>query len=107
MNYQQSIDAVARRLYRFSRRDVAEIMEVLVEVWREELLRPEGNVHIRGLGNLYVQRQQIEASGLAKQLMEQTGQPGGMVTRSYFRFRPTRTLKRDLATRIRSGEFVE
>lgn len=107
MNYQQSINAVARRLYRFSRRDVAEIMEVLVEVWREELLRPEGNVHIRGLGNLYVQRQQIEASGLAKQLMEQTGQSGGMVKRSYFRFRPIRTLKRDLAAQIRSGEFVE
>ncbi|MCQ3930989.1 MAG: hypothetical protein DPW16_11075 [Chloroflexi bacterium] len=107
MNHQQSIDAVARRLYRFSRRDVAEIMEVLVEVWREELLRPEGNVHIRGLGNLYIQLQQIEASGLAKQLMEQADQPGGMVTRSYFRFRPTRALKRDLAARIRSGEFVE
>ncbi len=107
MNYQQSIDAVARRLYRFSRRDVAEIMEVLVEVWREELLRPEGNVHIRGLGNLYVRRQQIEASGLAKQLMEQTGQPSGVVIRSYFRFRPTRTLKRDLAARIRSREVVE
>ncbi len=107
MNHQQSIDAVARRLYRFSRRDVAEIMEVLVEVWREELLRPEGNVHIRGLGNLYVQLQQIEANGLAKQLMEQMGQPSGKVTRSYFRFHPTRALKRDLAARIRSGEFVE
>lgn len=65
-NHQQAIDAVAYQFYRFSRRDVVEIMEGLVDAWCEELLRPEGTIHIRRLGNLYIQSQQIEASGLAK-----------------------------------------
>ncbi len=97
VNHSQMIAAVARRLRQFSRRDVREVYEALVEVWQEELVQPDGYIRIEGLGKLYVQQQTIRSTGVVRAQAAKQNKPApALLTRYYFRFRPVKALHRRL-----------
>jgi hypothetical protein len=70
MHYDETVTAVARKLYRFSKNDVAEVLEVLTEIWQEHLLQPDAVIHIKGLGRLRIVQQQIATNVAVKRLMQ-------------------------------------
>jgi hypothetical protein len=91
------VAAVARKLRQRSRREVREVLDVLLEVWREELLRPEGYIRIDSLGKLYVEQQMMRVPGAVKKAMAQRRLSAPPVlTRFYFRFHPSESLRRAL-----------
>ena len=97
MNQTETVNAVARKLRRFNRREVREMITVLVEIWSEELLRPDGEIRIDGLGKLYIDQQIIPASGIIKQKLEQLhGNSNTAINRYYFRFRPNASFYKKL-----------
>lgn len=55
MNTRQTATQIARRLPDLRKRDVQEVLDLLTELWREELAKPNGEIHISGLGTLYVE----------------------------------------------------
>jgi nucleoid DNA-binding protein len=97
MHHDETIAAVARRLYRFSRRDVAEVLEVLVEVWQEALLQSDTAIHIKGLGKLRVDEQEIATPQSVKELLAAQYKEVPMtIKRYYFRFSPSNAFKQRL-----------
>ncbi len=99
MNHDQLVAAVALRLYRYSRKDVAEILDVFTEVCQAELIQPDGVIHIRGLGRLHVQEQEVSSRGAVESLLRDKGQPvPPTVKRYYFRFRPSDKFKQQLVS---------
>ena len=97
MNHHETVSAVARKLRQFSRRDVRQMLEVLIEVWSEELIQPGGYIRIEGLGKLYVEQQTIPITGVIKRSLEskQKATPTTL-NRYYFRFRPVDPLYKKL-----------
>jgi nucleoid DNA-binding protein len=93
MNHQETVNAVARKLRHFTRQDVRAVLEVLVEVWQEELQKPDAYVRIEGLGKLYVEQQTIAVTGaIQKMLTEKRHGDAALpatLHRYYFRFQPT------------------
>jgi nucleoid DNA-binding protein len=81
------IAKIARRLPHRTQRDVAEVVEILTEVWSEELLK--GNeVIVPEIGRLSIEVQDMQAGGaLGKH---------GRLRRVYGRFRPTPNLKQQI-----------
>ena len=55
MNTQQMVRQVARRLPKFRKREVQDVIDVLLGVMCQELAKPDGELHLRGLGTLYVE----------------------------------------------------
>ena len=106
MNQQDMINAIARKLYRFTRRDIAEVVEVMLELWQAELVKPEGYVHLTGIGKLYVEQQQIPGAGVVKDtLRHKYGRLAPpQLKRVYFRFRPSERLKLAVLERSQSDE---
>lgn len=106
MHHDETVAAVARKLYRFSKKDVAEVLDVLSEIWQEELLKPDAVIHIKGLGRLRVDEQQIATSVAVKRLLYAKGKSAPKtLKRYYFRFYPTGTFKqRMIAYRKVIGE---
>lgn len=87
MYHREVIAAIARRLPHRTRRDVAEIIELLTEIWSEELIT-SGEIVIPDIGRLYVEVQDMKAGGaLARH---------GRLRRVYGRFRLTLDLKRQI-----------
>jgi nucleoid DNA-binding protein len=84
MIYKEVIAHIARRLPQQQRRDVREVVDLLIEVWSDELMR--GNsVIVPTIGKLSIEVQDIKAGGaLAHE---------GNLKRVYGRFRPTPTFK--------------
>ena len=92
MSRREVIAEVARRLPHQTRRDVSEVVEVLTEVWFEELANG-GEVSLPDIGRLSIEVQDMTAGGaLASH---------GRLRRVYGRFRPTSQLK----ARIGEVEF--
>ncbi len=84
MYHRDVIAEVARRLPHQTRRDVNEVVEVLTEVWFEELASG-GEVSLPDIGRLSIEVQDMTAGGaLASH---------GRLRRVYGRFRPTPKLK--------------
>jgi nucleoid DNA-binding protein len=84
MYHRDVIAAIARRLPHRTRRDVAEVVEVLTEAWSEELIK--GNeVIVPDIGRLRIEVQDMQASGALCQ--------HGRLRRVYGRFRPSVNLK--------------
>jgi len=82
--HREVIAKVARRLPHQTRRDVNEVVEVLTEVWFEELASG-GEVSLPDIGRLSIEVQDMTAGGaLASH---------GRLRRVYGRFRPTPKLK--------------
>ena len=94
MHHDETVAAVARKLYRFSKRDVAEVLEVLTEIWQEELLQPGAAIHIKGLGKLRIDEQEIATNAAVKRLLaaHQKHVPERL-KRYYFRFYPSDKFK--------------
>jgi hypothetical protein len=93
MNHQETVRAVARKLRQFTRRDVSEMLDVLIEVWSDELREPEGFVRLDGLGKLYVEQQTIAVNGAIQQVLERKQSASRTLPTTmnhyYFRFLPT------------------
>ena len=89
MNRQQTIAAVARLLPDRTQGDIAEIYDLICELWQGELAQPDGTVYITDVGRLSIERQQVRAGGTVKALITQD-----TLTRIYGRFKPTKSMKR-------------
>lgn len=89
MNHAQTVGEIARRLPRLKRRDVAELLAVMHELWLEALANGD-DVTVGDLGKLVVQQQEFVGGGFVRQ----------RGTRMYVRFRPTKRLRKA----IREGE---
>jgi nucleoid DNA-binding protein len=87
MIHREVIAEVARRLPHRTQRDVAEVVEVLTEVWLAELVNGR-NIIVPDIGRLSIEVQDMKAGGLLAQ--------HGRLRRVYGRFRPTANLKRAL-----------
>ena len=89
MYHRDVIAAVARRLPHQTQREVGEVVEVLTEIWFEELAR-DGEVVLPDIGRLRVEVQAMTAGGAlaAYGRLRQR-----RIRRVYGRFRPTPKLK--------------
>lgn len=84
MYHRDVIAKIARQLPHRTRRDVAEVVEILLEVWSEELI--EGReVVLPGVGRLSIEVQEMQAGGALV--------AHGRLRRVYGRFRLTPGLK--------------
>ncbi len=94
MNTRETIAEIARRLPALRKRDVVEVLSVLIELWHDELSKPDGNIHITGLGRLYVEMHLLKATGMIRQrLIEKYGEVAPQtVQRRVIRFRPSEAL---------------
>jgi len=85
MYHRDVIAKIARRLPHRTQRDVAEVVEILTEVWSEELLNGE-EIIVPDVGRLSIEVQDMQAGGaLGKH---------GRLRRVYGRFRPTPNMKK-------------
>lgn len=84
MIHREVIAEVARRLPHRTQRDVAEVVEVLTEVWLKELVAGQ-SIILPDIGRLSIEVQDMRAGGLMAQ--------HGRLRRVYGRFRPTESLK--------------
>lgn len=80
MNHRQTVTEISKRLPRLKRRDVAEVLEVLAELWLEALAQPGQTVTVADLGKLLVEVQSFRSGGAVGRRT---------VKRLYVRFRPT------------------
>ncbi len=85
MNHRQTIAEISKRLPRLKRRDVAEVLEVMTELWLEALAQPSQTVTVAYLGKLAVEVQSFRSGGAVGQRT---------VKRVYVRFRPTGKFRR-------------
>ena len=104
MNHTEMVNEVARRLYKLTRQEVDEIVEVMLEVWQAELEQPAGYIHLRSFGRLQVQHQQINNNGAIRQTMQRTRGAAAptRLHRYYFRFTPSVRLRQAVA-QVREG----
>ena len=87
MYHRDVIAKIARRLPHRTQRDVAEVVEILTEVWSEELVNGE-EIIVPDIGRLSIEVQDMRAGGaLGKH---------GRLRRIYGRFRPTPNLKQQI-----------
>lgn len=84
MIHREVIAEVARRLPHRTQRDVAEVVEVVAEVWFTELVNGR-SIIVPDIGRLSIEVQVMKAGGLLTQ--------HGRLRRVYGRFRPTEALK--------------
>lgn len=84
MIHREVIAEVARRLPHRTQRDVAEVVEVLSEIWFVELVNGR-SIIVPDIGRLSIEVQDMKAGGLLVQ--------HGRLRRVYGRFRPTEALK--------------
>lgn len=97
MNHRETVNAVARKLRHVSRRDVSEMLDVLIEVWRDELIQPDADIRIKGLGKLYVEQQTIPIAGVIRRSYERRRKVAPTtIKRYYFRFSPAAPLYKKL-----------
>ena len=91
MNHRQTIAEISKRLPRLKRRDVAEVLEVMAELWLDELAQPGQTVTVADLGKLVVEVQTLRSGGAVRQRLQQIhgAQAPKTLKRIYVRFRPT------------------
>lgn len=96
MNHRQTVTEISKRLPRLKRRDVAEVLEVMAELWLEALAQPGRTVTVADLGKLLVEVQSFRSGGAVGQRT---------VKRVYVRFRPTEKFRQHvLNAHIKEGE---
>ena len=105
MDRNETVTAIARRLHTLRKRDVNEVLSVLLEVWTEELIRPGGYIHLDGLGKLYVEQQAIRATGVVRATLAKKHKPvPSTLNRYYFRFRPADSIHAALVAARESSQ---
>ena len=87
MIHKEIIAHIARRLPHQQQRDVREVIDLLIEIWSDELMRGK-EVIVPTIGKLSIEIQDLQAGGA---LVHQ-----GRLQRIYGRFRPTPTFKRKI-----------
>ena len=87
MYHRDVIAKIARRLPHRTQRDVAEMVEILIEVWSEELLTGS-EVIVPDIGRLSIEVQDMQAGGALNKYER--------LRRVYGRFRPTPALKQQI-----------
>jgi nucleoid DNA-binding protein len=87
MVHRDVIARIARRLPHRTRRDVAEVIDVLTEVWSKELMKGQ-EIIVPDIGRLSIEVQDMKAGGALDKY--------GRLRRVYGRFRPTESLKERL-----------
>jgi nucleoid DNA-binding protein len=87
MYHRDVIAKIARRLPHRTQRDVAEVVEILTEVWSEELLKREELI-VPDIGRLSIEVQDMQAGGALGRY--------GRLRRIYGRFRPTPNIKKQM-----------
>ena len=92
MYHRDVIAKVARRLPHQTRRDVSEVVDLLLEVWSEELING-GEVVLPDIGRLSIEVQDMTAGGA---LASHGRLRQRRIRRVYGRFRPTPVLKAKL-----------
>lgn len=88
MNRQKTVAHIARLLPDRTQGDIAEIYDLICELWRTELTQPDGCIHITDVGRLSIESQVMKVGGTVKNLTSQA-----TLVRIYGRFKPTRPLK--------------
>jgi len=101
MSHREVIKQVARRFPDLTQQQIAEVLDVLVEVWRAELAQPSGEVFIRDFGKLTVEVQRMKNGGAVRTQMGSAAPE--RLTRLYFRFRPTPGLRADIEQLMKEG----
>ncbi|MBA3871075.1 MAG: hypothetical protein H0X30_18180, partial [Anaerolineae bacterium] len=71
MNHRQTIREISKRLPRLKRRDVAEVLEVMTELWLDELAQPGQTVTVADLGKLVVEVQTMRSGGVIKRRLQE------------------------------------
>ncbi|MBK9748848.1 MAG: HU family DNA-binding protein [Chloroflexi bacterium] len=99
MNHRQVIKQVARRFPDLTQRQIADVLDVLVEVWSAALAQSDDAV-IRDFGRLRVEVQRVKTSGAIQAQMG--GSAPEHLMRLYFRFYPVGSLRRRI-----EGQFKE
>ena len=84
MIHKEVIAYIARRLPHQQQRDVREVIDLLMEVWSDELIQGQ-EVILPTIGKLSIEVQDMQAGGAL-------GRHGNLM-RVYGRFRPTPTFK--------------
>lgn len=84
MTYRKIIAEVARRLPHYTQRDIAEVVEILTEIWAHEL-QDKQTVSIPNLGRLHLEIQDMQAGGIMNKHKR--------LARIYGRFRPNAKIK--------------
>ena len=90
MNHRQVIKRAARRFPDLTQQQIAEVLDVLVEVWSAALAQSD-DVVIRDFGRLTVEIQQMKTSGAIQAQMGSSAPE--RLTRLYFRFYPVGSLR--------------
>ena len=103
MNHQQLVTVIARRLPHRSKRDVAEVLEVMVEICIEHLSQPKPVIQIADLGRLSIDVHQLRVSGaVRKTLADQHGpEHPATLARIVGRFRPAPRLRQAIESVIK------
>ena len=91
MNHRQIIAEISKRLPRLKRRDVAEVLAVMTELWLDVLAQPDQSVTVADLGKLVVEVQTFHIGGSVKHRLQQLhgSQAPTTLRRIYVRFRPS------------------
>lgn len=107
MNHRQTIREISKRLPRLKRRDVAEVLDVMTELWLDELAQPGQTVTVADLGKLVVEVQNFHTGGTVQQRLQQKygSRAPKTLKRIYVRFRPNAKFRQAIqATTVRKGE---
>ena len=95
MNHQQLVTAIARRLPHRSKREVAEVLEVMVEICTEQLSQPDQVIQIADLGRLSIDIHQLRVGGAVRKTLTDHYGPDhpDTLSRIVGRFRPALRLR--------------
>ncbi len=103
MNYRKTIIEIARRLPHYTQREVAEVLDVMRDLWLAELSQPGKTVALFDLGELSIEVQQMRASRASRKTM--ATRPGAAqperLRRIYGRFHPSPRLRQAIAARLK------
>ena len=101
MTHNELVREISRRLPRMKKRDVAEVLEVMAELWQEELAQGRA-VAVTDLGKLAVEVQQMRSGGfMRRQLKGSRGIVPLTLRRIYIRFQPTTKLRTAIVERMK------
>lgn len=89
MNSRELSRAIAQRLPDHTQDDVMAVLDIFVEIVREELTRPHGYIYLHRFGRLHVDHHFLQPSGIFQGRYRRDW----TLLRLYFRFTPTLALK--------------
>lgn len=89
MRHRDRIAAIARRLPDRTRREVEEVIDVLIELMQDDLAQGE-SVNLPDIGTIRLETQQVRASRIVRQ---HPGFQAETISRICGRFRPAQKLK--------------